>query len=361
MTAVPFLDLRRLHESIRPDLDAAFSQVLDTNAFVGAAACLDFETAFAAAHARRFAVGCNSGTDALALALRAAGIGRDDEVVVPSMTFFATAEAVFHAGARPVLADVDPVTLLLTPAQVDVVRTRRTRAVVPVHLYGHVVPFAHLRAWQDEGLIVIEDAAQAHLATDGLEPVGTAGQAACFSFFPGKNLGALGDAGAVLTDDDALAAFVRRQRDHGRSSKYLHNEIGMSSRLDGLQAAFLLAKLQHLPDWTEKRRRLADHYARLLAGVTNIRLVPWRPGDVHHLVVVLVADGRREDVQQRLAGAGIGSGVHYPVPLSGQPALAAYTRPTPVAERAASEVLSLPIDPLMTFDDVERVVDALAG
>lgn len=349
--AVPFLDLARLHASIRSELDAAISSVIESSRFTGATPA--FEEAFAAAHGRRAAVGCGSGTDALVLALVAAGVGPGDEVVIPSMTFVATAEAVVHAGATPVLADVDPRDLLLSERTVAAVTTERTRAVVPVHLYGHVVDPAALAAWRERGLVVVEDAAQAHLASRDGVGVGERGHLSCFSFYPGKNLGALGDGGAVLTDDPALAESVRRLRDHGSTVKYRHEVVGWCSRLDGLQSACLEVKLRHLPEWTAARRRLAERYHDGLGDL----LVPWTEGAVHHLLVVRVHERARVIVE--LADAGIATGIHYPVALSRQPALAPWARPTPVAEAAAEEVLSLPMDPLMTVDEVDRVVAAV--
>ena len=350
---VPFLDLERLHASIRRDLDAAFDGVLASSSFVGRAAMAEFEEAFASASGLPAAAGCGSGTDALALTLRALGVGPGDEVVVPSMTFVATAEAVVHAGAVPVIADVDPATLLLDEPSVDRARTQRTRAVVPVHLYGHVVPFDRLLRWRDSGLLVIEDAAQAHMATWEGRPVGSAGHAACFSFYPGKNLGALGDGGAVLSHDVALVEEVGRLRDHGRRSKYEHDVVGWCSRLDGLQAAFLSAKLPHLPSWTDSRRCLAARYRERLGD----RLVPWAPGAVHHLLVVRVSGDGRGAVRAGLGDAGVETGIHYPVPLSLQPACGPWWRSCPAAEQAADEVLSLPMDPLMDEAEIDLVCD----
>jgi dTDP-3-amino-3,4,6-trideoxy-alpha-D-glucose transaminase len=352
---VRFLDLAQLHASIDAELVAAFREIVSQSAFAGGEAVTDFEHHFAAAHGVPFGVGCASGTDALALALRAFGLGPGDEVIVPAMTFIATGAAVRHVGAVPVLADVDPTTLLLTEQTVEAVRTVRTRAVIPVHLYGHIVPFELLRSWRDSGLLVIEDAAQAHLATWHGMPVGTEGHASCFSFYPGKNLGALGDGGIVLTPDPAIAARISSLANHGRGDHYLHNEIGYCSRLDGLQAAFLDVKLRHLPEWTEARRRLADRYAKRLPDGT---LVPWTEGAVHHLLVARVDD--RESVQERLAAKGIQTGVHYPHALSQQPALAEFARPCPAAEAAAATVLSLPLDPNMPADDVDYVCDELS-
>lgn len=356
-TTVPFQDLGRLHESIADELRSTIDDVVRTSRFVGAAASAPFELTFAAAHGAAHAIGCGSGTDALALALRAFGVGPGDEVVVPAMTFVATAEAVLHIGATPVLADVEYDTLLLGLDGVDRVRTDRTRAVLPVHLYGHTVPFDRIESWSSDGLVVIEDAAQAHLATWHGRPVGHAGHAACFSFYPGKNLGAFGDGGAVITDDADAAARVAKLRDHGRATKYTHDELGWCSRLDGLQAAILDVKLRHLPAWTAQRRLLADRYREHLGPV----VVPWEDGAVHHLLVVRVPSDRREDIQSALAADGIQTGVHYPVALTRQPSLAAFSRPAPAAEEAAATVLSLPMDPLMTLDEVDRVCERLGS
>lgn len=351
--SVPFLDLGRLHRSIRSELDAAFSTALESSAFIGGAPVRAFEEEFAAAHGMAAAAGCGSGTDALALSLRALGIGPGDEVIVPSMTFVATAEAVLHVGATPVLADVDRRTLLLSSRSVEEVASQRTAAVIPVHLYGHVVPFGDLQRWRDRGWVVVEDAAQAHLATWAERPIGTVGHAVCFSFFPGKNLGALGDAGLVGSTDQAVVDEVRRLRDHGRTSKYVHDVPGWCSRLDALQAALLSVKLRHMPAWTEGRRAAADRYAELLGDL----LVGWEKGAVHHLLVIEVHD--RERIAARMSVDGIGTGVHYPLPLSGQPALAPWARATPEADDAAARVLSLPIDPLMSAADVTEVAAAL--
>ncbi|MDQ1395921.1 MAG: hypothetical protein QOG64_1180 [Acidimicrobiaceae bacterium] len=354
---VPFMDLARLHQPLRAEFAEALRDAIDHSSFIGGDAVTSFERNFAGAHGAAHGVGCGSGTDALTLALKATGIGAGDEVIVPAMTFVASAEAVVHAGATPVLADVDPVTLLLTPATVDAVRTARTRAVIPVHLYGHVVPFWHMEDWRSSGLIVIEDAAQAHLAHWQDRPVGQVGHAACFSFYPGKNLGALGDGGLVTTDDADVAANVRSLRDHGSATKYEHSTIGFCSRLDGLQASFLDIKLRHLPAWTAARRAVAQQYRQRLSA----SLVPWETGAVHHLLVVRVPAAGRSAIQAGLADLGIGTGIHYPRALSQQPATAHWGGPCPAAEQAAAEVLSLPMDPLMTGDEVNRVCDALAA
>lgn len=352
---VPFLDLKRLHASIRDELDLAVRTAIENTAFVGGPTVAQFEEAFGEAHQTGAGAGCGSGTDALSLALRSLGVGPGDEVIVPAMTFIATAEAVVHVGATPVVADVDPSTLLLTPDTVAAVKTSATRAVLPVHLYGHIVPAEHLIAWRNDGLIVIEDAAQAHLGTTDGMPVGTIGHAACFSFYPGKNLGGFGDGGMVISQNPDLVSEVRRIRDHGRTTKYTHEIVGYCSRLDGLQAAVLATKLRHLPRWTDGRRAVAETYRAALGE----QLVPWEDGAVHHLLVARVAE--REQLQSDLKDAGISSGIHYPVPLSKQPWLAESTPSCPGAEVAAEEILSLPMDPLMTTEEVDYVVDQLVA
>jgi dTDP-4-amino-4,6-dideoxygalactose transaminase len=353
---IPFLDLTRLHATIKDELDAALLDVTRSSAFVGGAAVSDFEQRFAAAHGRRGAAGCGSGTDALVLAMAALGIGPGDEVIVPGMTFVATAEAVVHVGATPVLADVDPSSGLLSVEGVDRVRSEATRAVIPVHLYGHVVPFDRLEQWRADGLTVIEDAAQAHLATWDSRPVGSVGHISCFSFYPGKNLGALGDGGAVVSDDEDVLSRVRSLRDHGSSGRYRHDSIGWCSRLDGVQAAWLRVKLDHLPTWTESRRRVAARYREQLPATLP---VPWEEGAVHHLLPVRVPRARRDDVMAALASQGIGTGIHYPLALSEQPALKPWATPCANAEALAAEELSLPMDPLMDDTDVDTVCRAL--
>ena len=359
-TTIPFLDLPRLHASVRPDLDAAYDRVMRSGAFIEGPELVAFERAFAAAHAVPDAAGVGSGTDALAMALRALGVGHGDDVVVPAMTFIATAEAVIHAGATPVIADVDPDTLLLTPETVEPVLTPRTRAVVPVHLFGHVVAPAHIATWIDRGLLVLEDAAQAHLGHHGGVRVGHMGHAAAFSFYPGKNLGAMGDGGAVISRNPALAAEVRRLRNHGCVTKYEHETIGWCSRLDGLQAALLGVKLGHLTAWTDSRRRLAAYYGRRFEA-DAVRTVPWQDGDVHHLMVIRLAGGARDAARDALAAKGIQTGIHYPIALSEQPSMSPYQRPCPNAELAGRELLSLPMDPLMTDAEVDRVCDGVAA
>lgn len=356
---IPFQDLTRLHKSIEDELRRALDGTLERSSFIGGPDLAAFEEEFGQAVGASHVVGCNSGTDALSLGMRALGIGPGDEVIVPSMTYVASAETVLHVGATPVLADVDSETLLLRPEDVARVRSPRTRAVIPVHLYGNMVDPAALRQWRDEGLIVLEDCAQAHLSHRGGVGVGSIGHAAAYSFFPGKNLGAMGDAGALTTPDDSIADEVRRLRDHGRSSKYRHEILGYSSRLDGIQAAVLRVKLRHLPAWTDARRALAHRYSQQLERFAPyVRLVPFGDGSVHHLLVVRVAE--RDGIQAELAKSGIATGVHYPIALSDQPVFSSLRASTPNAEAAAATVLSLPMDPLMSETEVDRVCTTLA-
>ncbi|MCG5238766.1 DegT/DnrJ/EryC1/StrS family aminotransferase [Azospirillum doebereinerae] len=362
---VPFVNLARQIERLRPELVAAFEAVLDDRAFIKGPHVAAFEAAFAKALGVPHAVGCANGTAALSLALEAAGIGPGDEVIVPSLTFIATGEAVCHVGATPVFCDIDPDSYTLDPEDLLRRLTPRTRAVVPVHLYGTPADMgAILAIAADHRLVVIEDCAQAHLATYHGRTVGTLGTAGGFSFFPGKNLGALGDAGMVTTSDPDLAESVVKLADHGRLSKYEHDRIGHNQRLDGLQAALLAVKLPHLAEWTERRRRIARYYdARLRpAGIKTI-VPPAGADPVHHLYVIEVDD--RPAVVARLAASGVETGVHYPIPLHLQPAFRGrhgYER-LPNAERAAARVLSLPICGEITVEEAawvcDRVLDTL--
>jgi dTDP-4-amino-4,6-dideoxygalactose transaminase len=353
---VELLDLAGLHQRLRPQLEAAFLDVLASGRFVGGQSVVTFEQQFATAHGAKAAAGCASGTDALALALRAAGVGPGDEVIVPAMTFVATAEAVLHAGATPVFADVDPVTLLIDGGSVRARTSGRTRAVIPVHLYGNPVPFDLLCTWRDAGLLVIEDACQAHLASWQGQLVGTVGDATCFSFYPGKNLGALGDAGMVLSNDEVLIDKVKVLRDHGAQEQYFHEILGYCSRLDALQAALLSVKLPYLEEWNGNRRRVAETYRHGLAGAEGLTVVPWGTGSVNHLLEIRIPRGLRDDARANLHKKGIHTGLHYPLALTQQPALKPWvTTACPNAELAASELLSLPLDPYMTDAQTEWV------
>ena len=355
---IPFADIAALNHDVRDQLDDAVSRVLDSGRFIGGEAVDRFEEEWAAYCRTAHAVGVASGTDALHLALRAAGIGPGDEVVVPTNTFVATAEAVVLAGAVPRFADVDPGTLLLTPQTLQDALTPRTRAVIVVHLYGQMPDMDALaRVAASAGILLLEDAAQAHGADWRGRRAGAHGAAACFSFYPGKNLGAAGDAGAVVTNDAQLAERLRSMRDHGRrpGSHYDHAHLGMNSRMDALQASILSVKLRRLDHWTAARRALAARFAAHLRG-GPVRLLDCDPRAQHayHLLVARVPD--RERVRTALRAEGIETGLHYPIPCHLLPPYRRYAHaPLPVAETAAEQIVSLPMFPTMTPAQVTRV------
>jgi len=360
---VPFVDLTLQHQQVADEVRAGWDRVLSNGQFVLGAEVAAFESAFAAFAEVRHCVGVANGTDALELSLRAMGVGPGDEVIVPANTFIATALAVMRAGARPVLVDVDAASHLVDPAKVSEVIGERTRAVIPVHLYGQIAPMATLaEALAGKDVAVIEDAAQAHGARQGGVGAGGFGLLAATSFYPAKNLGAYGDGGAVLTNSDEMARAVRALRNYGGETKYEHSEIGFNSRLDTLQAVVLSAKLARLAGWNTRRRDAATRYHHLLADLEDVARPAALPGNEHvwHLYVVRVTD--RDRVLGHLRDAGIGVGVHYPLPLHLQGALRSlgHTRGDfPVTERASQEILSLPMYPGITPEQQEEVVDQL--
>jgi dTDP-4-amino-4,6-dideoxygalactose transaminase len=355
---LPLLDLRAQHASLGGSLDAAIARVVAHGQFVQGPEVSRFEEAFALFCGARHCVGTSSGTSAIELALRAAGIGRGDEVVTTPFTFIASVAPIVQAGARPVLVDVDAATGLLQAETVEAALTQRTAAVLPVHLYGQTVDLDRFRSLADRHkLFLLEDAAQAHGAAWRGRRAGSIGDAATFSFFPGKNLGAFGDAGCVTTNDGALAARIRKLRDHGRADKYRHDELGINARLDTLQAAVLLAKLPHLDDWNERRRRHAAAYDEAFGLTPEVAPIHVREDalPVYHQYVVRLAD--RDHVREALRERGISTGLHYPVPIHRQPALdGVVTGSFPVAERLAREVISLPVFPELSSDQRGAVV-----
>lgn len=363
MSSVPLVDLAAQHAQVADEVAAGFAAVLAATAFVGGKEVAAFEREYADFVGAGHCVGLGNGTDALELALRACGVGRGDEVVLPANTFVATAEAVVRAGARPVLVDVDPDTLLVDPAAAVAAFGPRTRAVVPVHLYGQVAPVEQLAAAADAaGVVVVEDAAQAQGAARHGRRAGTWGRLAATSFYPGKNLGAYGDAGAVTTDDAELARRVRLLGNHGSEVRYEHLVLGFNSRLDTLQAVVLRAKLRRLEGWNAARRAAAARYDALLADLPEVRRPVTAPGNtpVWHLYVVRVPG--RDEVLRRLNESGIGAAVHYPVPVHRHPAFADLGYPAgafPVAEQAAGQLLSLPLFAEITPAQQDRVVSEL--
>lgn len=360
---IPLVDLKAQYRAIQPEVDGAVQRVLDKASFILGPEVNSFEAAFADYCDAAGCVGVASGTAALQLALMACGVGPGDEVITASHTFIATAEAIAWAGARPVLVDIDPETYTLDPDRVAAAVTDRTRAVVPVHLYGYPADMVALAEIAERhGLWLIEDAAQAHGAEIDGRRVGGLGHLGCFSFYPGKNLGAYGDAGAVTGNDAALLDRVRSLRNHGRSrAKYEHEEIGFGERLDALQAAVLAAKLPHLEDWTNARRAHAARYGELLAGApVRLPCAAATSRHVYHLYVVQVRD--RDGLLQHLKAEGIQAGIHYPVPLHRQPALAALgygELKLPNTEAAAAAIVSLPMYPELTDEQLVRVATAV--
>jgi dTDP-4-amino-4,6-dideoxygalactose transaminase len=361
---IPLVDLAVQHHDVADAVAAGFAEVLRTGDFVGGEAVGAFEREYASFVGVRHCVGVGNGTDALELALRALDVGWGDEVILPATTFVATAEAVVRTGARPVLVDVDDDALLIDPSRVAKARTPRTRALIPVHLYGQAAPVERLQsALGDRGVPIVEDAAQAHGARRHGRAAGGLGVIAATSFYPGKNLGAYGDAGAVLTDDDELARRVRLLGAHGSAAKYEHEQLGFNSRLDTLQAVVLRAKLRRLADWNEQRREAAARYDELLADLPAVGVPVTLAGNEHvwHLYVVRLP--HRDEALRRLQQRGIAAAIHYPVPVHLQPAfrfLGHRPGAFPVAERAAREILSLPLYPGITGEQQARVVDAIA-
>ena len=357
---IPFLQLRPAEDAA--DLQAAIARVVERGWFVLGPELEAFEKAFAHATGAAHAIGVGTGTDALALALRAIGIGPGDEVITAPLSAAYSALAIMMAGARPVFADIDPARLTLDPAAADAAVTPRTRAIMPVHLYGQPADMPAIAAVASRhGLAILEDCCQAHLATCGGRPVGSFGVAAAYSFYPTKNLGALGDGGAITVNDEAIAARLRRLRNGGQTDRYRHAEFGVNSRLDEIQAAILRARLAWLPKWTTKRRQLAAEYRAALAGADAVVVPPeFDAGHVYHLFPVL--SDRRDAIREGLQARGVETLIHYPVPIPRQPALAG-ERPArcPVADRVCDQVFSLPLHQGMTRDTILTIAAALRG
>jgi dTDP-4-amino-4,6-dideoxygalactose transaminase len=359
---IPYADLRTQYRSIQPEIDAAVLRVLDSTQFILGEEVAAFEREFAAYCGTAEAIGVNSGTSALHLALLAAGVGPGDEVITVPFTFVATTAAIVYAGATPVFVDVDAETFTMAPAAIEKAITPRTKAIMPVHLYGHAAdmdPILDIAGRR--GLIVIEDAAQAHGATYKGRPCGSMGAVAAFSFYPGKNLGAYGEGGAVVTSDPALAKTIRIMRSWGEERRYEHSVKGFNYRMDGIQGAILRVKLRHLEAWTEARRARAAEYTRAFAG-TGIATPIERPQCRHVYHVYALRLPNREAMRAALQAADIQTGIHYPIPVHLQPAhadLGYRAGDFPVSEQLAAQVLSLPMFPEMTSEQVQQVAAAV--
>jgi dTDP-4-amino-4,6-dideoxygalactose transaminase len=360
--SIPFVDLKRQYVAICDEVHQAIQDVLDQCAFASGPAVAAFEAEFARYCGVRHCVGVNSGTSALHLALIACGVGPGDEVVTVPMTFVATAWAISYVGAQPVFVDIEPDTCTIDISQVERAITSRTRAILPVHLYGqmaHLDPL--LEICERHGLALIEDAAQAHGAMYYGRRAGAVGRIGCFSFYPGKNLGAYGEGGAITTNDDAIAARVRTLRDHGQSGRYRHEELGFNYRMDGIQGAVLSVKLRHLECWNARRHQVAMRYRGLL-GDTLLVLPDEMEGRRHVWHLYVVRHEERDRLQQALAAAGVATGLHYPIPVHLQPAYAHLgyrVGEFPVAEQVAQQCLSLPIYPELSKEGQEHIAQIL--
>ncbi|HVX19516.1 MAG TPA: DegT/DnrJ/EryC1/StrS family aminotransferase [Acidimicrobiales bacterium] len=366
MTDVPLVDVVAQHRDVEREVWAGLSRLFETGAYVRGPDVAAFEASYANFAGRSHCVGVANGTDAIELALRALDLRQGDEVIVPASTFIATVEAVLHVGGRPVIVDVDPATLLMDPRAVAAAASRRTRAIVPVHLHGQMAPVEQLAPIAEAcGAAIVEDAAQAHGATRYGATPGSLTAAATTSFYPGKNLGAYGDAGALLTDSSDLADKVRRLADHNVAGPDIRPRPGRNSRLDAIQALVLTAKLPHLDGWNRARRTCAARYHALLVDF-DLTLPSTLTGNEHvwHVYAVRVAAGVRDRVLEALRARGIGAGIHYRLPVHLDPAVAhlGYRQgDMPNAERAAAEMLSLPIHPHLSESDQVRVVEVLGA
>lgn len=362
---VPFVDLKEQYNAIRDELEPALHEVFRDTAFILGKYVARFEQEFAAYCGVRHAIGVNSGTDAITLTLKALGLGPGDEVITAANTFVATVEAIVHAGCKPVLVDVLPDTYNMDPIKLEEKITSKTKAIIPVHLYGQPADLEAIMAIARRyNLFVIEDAAQAHGARYKGRPVGSLGDAACFSFYPSKNLGAYGDGGAVVTNDEALALKIRQLRDHGSIRKYQHELVGYNSRLDALQAVVLSIKLKHLDQWNAMRQRNAHLYRELLLKFPGV-VAPKARQDVqhvYHLYVIRVERGDRDRLQEHLKAHGIETGIHYPQPVHLTQAFAylGYKEGDfPVAEQCARSILSLPMYPELRAEQIDHVVSEI--
>lgn len=352
---IPFLDLKRQYEALRHEIDQRINEVLESGHYVLGQHVKAFEEEISDFLGARYAVGVASGTDALHLALVAAGIGHSDEVITTPFTFAATAEAISYVGGTPVFVDIDPVTFNIDPDKIERAITPKTRAILPVHLFGQPADMDRIMAIAERHrLVVLEDCAQAFGARRADRATGTTGLAGCFSFYPSKNLGCYGDGGMVVTDSSALRDMLCMLRNHGSSSPYHHERLGFNSRLDELQAAILRIKLKHINTYNERRRNVAQRYDELLSDVPVT--TPAAADNVTHVYCqYTIRTARRDEVRQRLTEAGIGTAIYYPVPMHRQALYASSSSPLPVCDKVAQECLSLPIYPELTDEQIRHV------
>lgn len=360
---VPMIDLVRIYSDLKEEIDATIARVIDHSSFILGEEVAAFEREFASFLGVEYAVGVGSGTDAITFALSALDVAHGDEVITTALSAFPTAEAILRSGATPVYVDIDPNTYSIDPDCIRAAISSRTKAIVPVHLYGLPAMITDIRQIADNhGLFVVEDCCQAHGAQYLSQHVGTFGEAGCFSFFPSKNLGAMGDGGLLVTNDEKIADKVRMLRDHGRKDRYSHLYVGYNSRLSGLQAAILRAKLVHLERYNEQRQAIGSYYNNALDSEQNFRLhrsPSLSIEHVYHLYVIRVCGAQRRDsLVAHLASRSIQTNIHYPIPLHHQPAHRTHAK-LPVAERAVDEILSIPLFPLMRRDEMQYVVEAL--
>lgn len=362
-TKISFLNLRAQYLTLKPEMDQAIQNVIDDTAFVGGKYVSQFETEYAKAYTAKHCIGCGNGTDAIYIVLKSLGIGAGDEVITTAMSWIATSETITQTGATPVFVDVDPEYYTLDPDLIEKKITKRTRAILPVHLYGQMADMSKIQTLCDKyKLFLVEDCAQAHFAEYGGKKAGTFGIASTFSFYPGKNLGAYGDAGAIVTNDDTLARKMRLYAHHGMLIKHHHEIEGINSRLDGIQASVLSVKLPYVLEWNQKRREKAELYTRLLSKVPGIITPKIRPEakPVFHLYVVRVKN--REEIQKRMLEKGIETQIHYPTAMPFMPAYSYMKHQPedfPAVWKMQQEILSLPIYPELSDEDIHFICSSL--
>lgn len=363
MEKIPFVDLRAQYLTIKDSIDTAIAEVLNETSFIGGKHVKEFEKDFATLYGVKHCISCANGTDAIYIVLKMLGIGPGDEVITTACSWISTSETITQAGARPVFVDIEPEFFTIVPAQIEEKITPRTKAIIPVHLYGQMAQIDSIKAVaQKHGLYVIEDCAQSHFSELHGQRAGTFGVASTFSFYPGKNLGAYGDAGCILTDDDQLAEKCRMYANHGALIKHQHQMEGINSRLDGLQAAILKAKLPNILDWTEKRIQVAEWYLENLEGIEQLALPKIRENSKHSFHLFVVRAEQREELAKYLNNCGVDTAIHYPVPL---PFMAAYKylgytpEDFPVSYRYQNTILSLPIYPELSKEKVKYICDKI--